>query len=248
DLDLDRDSWRDLQAAEAQLQQERDNVSAAIRQAGPHSMLSEMLTDLEQRARELARKRDELESRSRRRPQLPASGAELRSQFAEVSRELAQDSFEFGGLLRSVVPEFHVYLVRLTDGGYFVPRAQIKLSLGAIVRDIERAPDLKEYLTRTFTCDLFEPPTRVRIREEAVRQSAAGIRQRDIADALGTHQATVQRALKLDRKMRERGLTSPYELVLSPPSGESNKKVRRYRHERYRFQPREGYVPPELIE
>ena len=237
---------RDLEKDEAQHGIEKANLSAAILKSSSHSLLEEMLKDLEQRGRELARRRELLERRRRERPVLPQSAAELRQLFDKVSRELAQNSFEFGDILRSLVKDFHVYNVQLIDGGHLLPRAKVKLNLGAVVPDIDRAPGLKEFLQREFTIDLFDPPIRVKIREEVVRQTDLRIKQRDIAANLGTHQATVQRALKLDRLMRERGLNSPYELVTGPPPVEKNKKLKRSRHPRYTFRPREGYEPPAL--
>ena len=57
--------------------------------------------------------------------------------FEEKFRDLAQDSPEFGDLLRQIVPEFHVYLVRLCDGGHLLPRARVRLNLAGIVPDAE---------------------------------------------------------------------------------------------------------------
>ena len=246
DREHDHRHWKDLQAAESQCEQDKAQLKSAILQSGSQPLLNEMLIDLQNRECDLARRQQVLENQSRQRPKLPEKGAELRAQFEEVSRDLALHSFEFGDLLRSLVPELHFHLVRLIDGGHLLPRAKIKLSLGGIVRDIDRAPELQEFLRREITIDLFVPPIREQIREEAVRQSAEGIKQRDIAASLKTHQATVQRALKLDRMMRERGLTSPYELVTEPPAPEVNRKMKRSRNERYSFLPREGYEPPAL--
>ena len=242
----DHRHWQDIQAAESKLQQEKVRLSAAILQSEPHPFLNQLLTDLENRERELARRRQVLENQSRQRPQLPLNGAELRAQFEEVSRDLAHHTFRFGDLLRSLVPEFHFYLVRRIDGDQLLPRAKITLSLGGIVRDIDRAPDLQEFLTREITIDMFDPPPHERIREEVVRQSADGIQPPDIAASLNTDPETVERALKLDRMMRERDLTSPYELVTEPPAPEVNRKMKRSRNERYSFRMREGYEPPAL--
>lgn len=246
DREHDHRHWQDLQAAESQCDQDKAQLKSAILQSGSQPLLNEMLIDLQNRECDLARRRQVLENQSRQRPKLPEKGAELRAQFEEVSRDLALHSFEFGDLLRSLVTEFHVYVVQLIDGGHLLPRAKIKLSLGGIVRDIDRAPELQEFLTREITIDLFDPPIREQIRTEVARQSAEHIKQRDIAASLNTHQATVQRALKLDRLMRERGLTSPYELVTAPPPVETNRKLKRSRHDRYSFLPREGYEPPPL--
>lgn len=242
----DRSGWQDLQAAETKLQQDRDRLKHSILQTGPHEFLHEMLVELESRERELARRREMLDKHMQQRPQIPSTVAELRSQFEEVARDLVSHSFEFGDLLRSMVTEFHVYYVRLIDGQQLFPRAKVTLSLGAIVRDIDRTPSLQEFLTREVTIDLFKTPTREEIREEAVRQVAAGTKPRDIAASLKTYLATVQHALKLDRMMRDRGLTSPYELVTEPPPAAGNKKMKRCRNEKYSFKPREGYEPPAL--
>lgn len=242
----DQTAWQQLEKAEAALQQEKANVRAAIRQTGPHGMLSEILNELEQRETDLAQKRRLLQLRARTRPQLPLTGAELRQAFQEASRDLAADSFEFGSLLRSLVSECYIYVVRSVDGGHFLPRAKVKLSLGGIVRGIDQAPAVDEFLTRLLTVDLFELPTRMQIRDEVVRQSAARVKQRDIAANLGTHQATVQHALRLDRMMRERRMCSPFELVTAPPSEGEYGKLKRCRNKRYRFEPLQGYEPPPL--
>ena len=242
----DQASWQQLASAEATLEREKANLRATILQSGPLGMLTEILRDVEQRERELAQQRRALQLRLRERPQLPATAAELQQQFDEAFRDLASDSYDFGDLLRSLVTECYVYVVRSIEGGHFLPRAKVKLNLGGIVRDINRAPGVQEFLTRDLTFDLFEPSTHVKIRDEAVRQSAEGIKQRDIAESLNTHQATVQRALRLDRMMRERGLSNPYELVTEPPQEDTNRKIKRCRHERYRFKPREGYERPAL--
>ncbi len=242
----DRTAWQQLERAEAALEQEKANVRAAIRQSGPHGMLSEMLNELAQREGALAQQRRILQVRSHTRPQLPLTGAELRQAFEEASRDLVADSFGFGSLLRSQVSECYVYVVRSVDGGQFLPRARVKLSLGGIVQGIDQAPAVKEFLTRVLTVDLFEPPVRVQIREDVVQQSAERVKQRDIATNLETHLATVQRAFRLDRMMREQGLTSPYEIVTAPPPETVFRKLKRSRNGRYRFEPREGYEPPAL--
>ncbi|WP_437222741.1 recombinase family protein [Planctomicrobium sp. SH661] len=238
--------WECLRVQEAQLQQETDNIMAAIRQCGPHGLLAEELNRLKQQEQVLANRRSRLQARSCQRPLIPATGAELRKQFEEAARDLATDSLDFGDLLRQVVTEFHVYMVRLIDGGGFYPRAKIKLSLGGIVSDMGRTPMVQEFLTRELTLDLFAPITRVDIREVAVRRCGAKEKQREVAASLNTHQATVQRALLLDRLMRERGLTSPFELVTEPPAESESRKLKRSRNPRYRFERREGYQPPGL--
>lgn len=235
----------ELERSEAEHSLETEKLKATIRQMGPHDLLNEMLREHEERGRALSRQRHLLESRSREIPKLPPSPQELFAQFEEASRTLVIDSFEFSDLLRLIVPEFHVYLVRSIDCDKLLPRARVKITLGGIITDIIRAPGLGDFLTRVVTIDLFQPPMHHKIRAEAIRQTAEGIKQRDIAASLKTHQATVQRALKIDRLTRERGLLSPYELVTAPPT--SSLRFTRSQHDRYAFTVQDGYIPPILV-
>jgi hypothetical protein len=99
-----------------------------------------------------------------------------------------------------------------------------------------------------LTLDLFDrPPQRERIREDSVRLSAQGLKPCQIASLLEEEKPkyqVVQRALALDRKMTELGLTSPYVLVLEPP--EDYSKLRRHKNTKFRFEPKEGYQRPEM--
>jgi hypothetical protein len=83
--------------------------------------------------------------------------------------------------------------------------------------------------------DLFEPPQRAAFRQRVVAGRGQGRTERQLAKDLGITQAAVQRAAALDRLMRQRGLTDPYEPLPGPPEGYG--KLRRHKHPRYRFEP-----------
>ena len=189
-----------------------------------------------------------LEHLRRKELQVPEDISALRQQLEENFQRLAINSPEFGDLMRLIVPEFYVYLVRLVDGGHPLPRAKVKLSLAGSVADFALVPGLVELLTREVTIDFFEkPPQRERIRVEAVRLTAEEVPQRGIAALMPNEQprqATVQHALDLNRKMTELGLPSPYVLVTEPPG--DYPKLRRHKNAKYRFQPRESYQRPSL--
>ncbi len=127
-----------------------------------------------------------------------------------------------------------------------LPRAKVKLSLAGIAPDAKHLPHLTDALTREVTFDLFEPPQRARIREEAVRLAARQLEQRAIAAALDEKptQTAVYRALRLEQRMRELNLQSPYVMVLAPPDDYT--KLRRAKNQSYRFEPKEGYQHPPL--
>jgi hypothetical protein len=234
----------EIAAREAELARQKANFLAAIAQAGPQPMLAQQINDLENQARRLAWERRELQQHARRPPDVPASPAALRALFQEHFAALAHDSHEFAGLLRRVVPELHVYNVRLLDGGHLLPRARVKLDLAGLVPDATGVPGLAPLMTRELTLDLFEPPQREQVRAQAVRLTAEGVFQRVAARRLGVTQPVISQALALHRMMTERGLDTPYELVTAPPDDYT--KLKRHRHPRYRFEPEQGYTPPAL--
>lgn len=240
------DRWDALRRNELALQRERDNIAAAIRAAGPHPMLKEQLDGLDARAAELARDRGRLESLGSRTLIIPSSTAELRRTLEAEFEKLATSSPDFGDLMRLLVPEFHVYLVRLCDGGHLLPRARITIDLAGSVADAELVPGLKEKLTRQYTVDLFDPPEREQIRGEAAQLLAEGLMLKQIALRLPGHPTarTVKNALALDHVIRSQDLASPYVTLFEPP--EDLPKLRRHKNEKYRFEPLEGYQRPTL--
>ena len=239
--------WQKLLSGEESLAREKANFQAAIAKYGPVDLLDTKFEELSAREKELARERYQLEQLKHKELCLPQSTLHLREMLEEEFRRLAVDSPEFGELMRRLVPEFHVYQVRLLDGGHLLSRARVKLALGGIVPDTEQVPGLSALLTKVLTLDLFDrPPQRERIRKDAVRLAMQDTTQRQIAAQLEERPTlpAVQRALALDRLMRDRGLTSPYLLVTEPP--EDYPKLRRHKNPRYRFEPREGYQRPAL--
>jgi hypothetical protein len=235
-----------LARSEESLARKKANLLAAIAAYGPKPMFGQELSELETTEFELARERRALEQLTHRTLELPDSVAELRALLEDKFQGLAHNSAEFGDLLRQIVPEFRVHLVRLMDGGHLLPRAQIKLSLAGIVPDAKFVGGLEELLTRTLTLDLFVPPQRERIREEAVQLAARGLTQREIATRLPGPPAlpVVQRAMRLHRTMCARNLASPYEVVYEAPSDYS--KLTRHKNAKYLFRPLEGYQQPTI--
>jgi hypothetical protein len=209
-------------------------------------MFAHKLSELEAAERELVSKRHALEGLRARPLDLPDSVGQLRQLLEEGFRKLALESPEFGEFLRPLVPRLDVYLVRLCDGGHLFPRARVELALGGGVPDARHVPGLGQLLRRERTLDLFEPPQRERIRAEAVRLAAHGLRQRKIAARLpGKPTPTaVQRALALHEKMSGLGLATPYLPVLEPPP--DYPKLRRHKNGKYRFRPLPGYQPRAL--
>ncbi len=242
------DDWQKLLSDEMALATEKENFNNAIKKFGPRDTLLEQLNDIEAREEKLKVQRRLLEHLRTKELQVSEEIGDLRQQLEEKFLSLAIDSPEFGDLMRQLVPEFYVYLVRLVDGGHPLPRAKIKLSLAGAIQDTELVSGLGDLLTRELTLDLFErPPQRERIRVDSVRLEAEHVPQRRIADLLPKEtpkQAAVQNALNLDRKMKALGLETAYVLVTEPP--EDYPKLRRHKNSKYCFQPREAYQRPAI--
>jgi hypothetical protein len=238
---VEAELWRQLDRDEDKVVRDRKNVMDAIAEYGPSAAIKQKLVELEERQRQLAAERHKYEELDKRKLVLPDSVADLRAAFEQHSAKLAVESPEFGDLMRLLVPEFHIYLVRLLDGGHLMPLARINLNLAGCVSDLTLVPELTELLTHVVTVDLFEAPQRERIRADAVRLAATGMQQREIAQQLPemTFQAVVQKSLNLDRLMKEQQLSNPYVVLYEPPADYS--KLRRHKHPRYFFRPVDDY-------
>jgi hypothetical protein len=236
--------WTRLLRAEEHLKREQENLKATMKAFGPVGMVQEAIAELEAKEKELSRERRLLEKSQTRRLDLPESLSQLRDVLTREFDQQAAESPEFGDLLRKMIPEFHVFLVRLCDGGHLLPRAKVKLDLAGSFEDVDRVPGLRGLLSQDLTFDLFRPPQREQIRVEAVKLAAQKRPHRQIAQMLpGKPTATaVSNALALHRKMQELGLASPYVVVEQPPDDYS--KLRRHRNGKYHFTPLDGYIRP----
>ena len=235
-----------LRHDEESLDIRKSRVKEVIDELGMQPLLNEMLEGIKAEEIRIAAERRQLDQSEDRTPVLPDSCADLRAMFETSQRQLAKDSPEFGELMRCLVPDFHVYLVRLCDGGHLLPRARVRLALDGIIPDARLVPPLAPLLTRTVTIELFEPPQRERIREQAVQLAADGLGPKAIAKRISERPTAtaVQNALALQRQMEELALVSPYVTVLEPP--EDYPKLRRHKNRKYGFTRLDGYQPPSL--
>jgi hypothetical protein len=238
--------WEKVQRDEAGLARDREKVKQLVLSAGSTSLLSEMVKELDDREKLLAGKRRALQVVKDRTLNLPKSASELHLLLQQEFERLSIDSFDFGDLLRQLVPEMYVYLVRQCDGGHLLSRAKLRLNLLGGFTDNELAPELSQLLSSQVTIDLFVPPQRARIRDEVVRLASQGLEQRQIASRLAENptQTAVWKALELQRRMDALDLADPFIRISEPPS--SYPKLRRHKHPQYRFEPLDDYQAPEL--
>jgi len=186
----------------------------------------------------LTRRRDYILSRPDRTPQLPTVD-EIKDRAREMVSRHADSPFEFGRVMRQLIPRIMAYPIRLCDGGKIMIRAKMDLHLVAIFPDLAEIPSIDQVLTRSITVDLFEPTQRDRFREIVVMMRQAGLKEREVAFELGITQPAVQYAMKLHRLMRSLELSEPYIPIKAPPA--DGTKLRRHLHPRYEFRPAPGF-------
>jgi hypothetical protein len=236
-----------LRRDESALATGRSNLKKAMMAYGQNDLITEQLNELKVEDARIAKEHREIDGLLKcRELVLPKSLNELRTSLERELKALALDSYEAVPLLNKLVPEFHLYLVRLCDGRELYPRARAVLDLGVLIPDAVRIPGLPELLRRIVTIDLFEPPQRERVRADAVRLNDGKRSHAQIADLIPEKPTTtaVYRALKLQRTMLEQGLTNPFVLVEKPEDGDS---LSRHKNPRYVFEPVSGYQRPPLV-
>jgi site-specific DNA recombinase len=235
-----------LHRDEATLAAQRQNLGEAMRELGPTDFVKEQMAVLELRTRELTTERRLLEAIQLRTLALPKSLLELKDLFQKELIELGSNSFRCAELLRRLVPRFHVYYVRLCDGGNLLSRAKVTLTLDGLMSDLEHIPGVGELLQFDATLDLFKPTQRERIRAQTIQLAGQNLGPKAIAALIPERPTStaVQNALALEREMRRLGLTCPYVRVLEPPADLT--KFRRHKNHKYRFSPVEGYQRPTL--
>lgn len=227
----------EIERDQRELDRKKENLNSAILEYGAGDFVRSAKQRCDELEYELRQKRSRLARLQQETPQLPATIPELQQLFRESLAEAAEDSLEMTILLRKLVPKFEVIAMRLCDGGHVVAGARLTLALDGFVPDAELVPGLGSILTREVTINLSEPPQRERIRVEAVALAQQGYNSEQIARMIAERPSStaVQRALKLQRRMEELGLDSPYVVLDAPP--EDYTKLRRHKNRRYRFLP-----------
>lgn len=227
---------RQLEQQVSKNRSETENVMTAIRNTGGNDLLYEEVRRLES-------ERDQIGEALRELDDAPVAVLELppietiRAQIVREVRDLSSTSFEFGRLIRQLIPRIEIFPVRLCDGGNVELRGRFTISLAKFVPPSCRTASVRQHLTREVVLDFFEPPQRAALLTQIVELKKTNT-ERQTAAALGIFQPVVQRAMKLHRLMAKLGITDPYVEVTAPPADLT--KMRRHLHKRYRFNP----LPP----
>ena len=225
---------RKLQTQQDANTKQMKNIMAAIRETGHSASLIAELKTLEATNTQLAYELSSILTTSTSIPKMP-SMEEIKSMVLKNMQSLAKNSQEFGRLLRQLIDRIVVRPFQHCDGGSPVLKAYFELNLASLYPHIPGMESLSAALRKTMVVDLFDLPQREAFRIEATNLIASGMNQREAAKVLGITSTAVQRALALDKKMKELGITDPYIQLNEPPP--ENSKIKRHKHPRYKFNP-----------
>lgn len=224
---------KELERQRNSVQRQIANVTDTIAEVGKSESLKDKLKALEDQLEQLDLALVELRESQHDQIELPSMD-DIRAAAEELFTTFVPEDQESARLLRRLITTMVVMPVRLCDNGAVVARVRLTLNLAALSSSGHTAAEFGEAMTCELTVDLFNDPQRAAYRERVVSLQAEGLTHRQIAEQLKLTLPAVQRAINLDRKMKELGLTDPYVAVLEPPA--DCKKLRRHRHPRYRFE------------
>jgi hypothetical protein len=202
------------------LQAQADRLAAAIAQGGDLPALVRKSKEVDaalKRAQVRRRKADRHTPAS-----LPASKQQLEVDPRSGLLALAATSFEFGQLMRKIIPTFQIQPVQALDCGQVHPRGLLMLDLGRLAPPTAgslSAPPSAE----SIVIDLFEPPEHIRHLSRVVdlqharRQRGEKVTLDILANHLHIGRMTVKRALGYQRLMLAAGVNEPYRILADEP-------------------------------
>jgi len=225
---------RKLQAQQDANDRQIKNILGAIRETGHSESLLTELKTLEATKVQLTFELNSILAMSTLKPKMP-SMEEIKTMVLMSMSSLAINSQEFGRLLRQLIDRIVVLPFQHWDGGSPVLRAYFKINLANLLPQIPGMEIFATALSKTMVVDLFDPPQREAFRTEAANLIASGKNQREAAKILGITSTAVQKAKDLHKRMEQAGITFPYIQLIEPPP--ENRKIRRHKHPRYKFDP-----------
>ena len=205
----------------AELERRSLNLAQAIAKGGHLDALVQQLAQVDSNLKAArGRKAEQLQANSDVVP--TGSRTDVEQHLEAVFRVLAQTSFEFGDLMRRVIPEFWIVPVQALDSGFVRPRARLIFRPSALLPGSSSAHDATPQPGDvTVTLDLFEPPLHIRAMSAclAARRDDPRKSLKKIEAETGYCYMTVKRALAYSKLMKAEGLIEPYrELTASPAS------------------------------
>jgi site-specific DNA recombinase len=228
------DRLRDLERQRAANEREGQHLLAHIREFGSNSLVNDEIRRMEQVKANLTAQMHQIQTAAAAPQQMPPIET-LRSMARDAIGELAPDSPEFLRQMQQLIPQIWLYPVRLLDGGHVVQRARFTLNLSPLIKGVGECSEVATKLSRTVTVNLHDVPDREKHRPAVVAAMLRLGNQHEVAAELGIAQAVVSKALQLQHRMDDLGVSDPYALVTAPPQDYG--KLRLHRHKRYNFLP-----------
>jgi len=146
--------WASLESREIELVRQQANLAESLTALGPKPFLLQKESELKARGDGLQIERGQLEDLSAKPLDIPDRLADVWTRLHDELNCLATNSPEFGDLMRQLVPEFSVYLMRRPGGGRPLPRARVRVNLAGCIPDVDRVPALREWFSKVWTIDL----------------------------------------------------------------------------------------------
>lgn len=205
------------------LEQQAERVAKAIGEGGELPVLVKRLLEIQSAIEAATARRCALNG------EMNSEGKSLdrikfRADPLPTLLDQARTSFDFGGLLKQVIPEAEVIPVQDLLHGQVRPRIRVRVEIPSSTRLAAQLDTSAQFLV----LDAFDPPEHIRhlarIRELVREQPRASFRQ--IAVALGIGNMTVKRAVHYLRLMEQHGVCDPYVELTSMPVRASRWKRR----------------------
>ena len=209
------------------LENQSQNLTRAIATGGELEPLVHRLRGLQHELEAARTRRDRLvrQKRQQRAEEFPELTAD---HIAVLVHEIARGSYEFGDLMRHVVPKFDILPIQTLDTGLVRPRAHLQVRLDNLADSTDSSCSGRS-APFEVSLDLFEPPLHIRHLPACVarRQQSPRLSLKQIAAEVGVSHMTVKRAMDYRRLMDREGLTEPYRVLREKPQHASRWNSRR---------------------
>ena len=216
----------------------QSNLLAAIERSKDHELLLQRLEEVRQELAQARHALQQVETEPTIANAIPHAD-ELRHQLAELIAAASREDQALGRRLREVLPTLYIVPYRTIDGGDLVPRVEYTLDLAPLLASELRDRQDSQQFQVSGVITITRLPQRLELFQQAAVLRAEGLTRRQVAERLGICLSACARALHIDRLMRERGLTEPFERVTEMQT--SMNRLRRHKSPRFRFEPLPGF-------
>jgi hypothetical protein len=221
-----------------QLERQQANCLEAVKNGVTNSALFAELNSIEVSLNQANIRLRAVDSRPQVALAMPRA-EELRLRLGEVLNSAPVDDQEVRRQLAIVIPDMFVVPYRTVDGGDIVPRVEFRVALTSLLPEELRDQEAAAVLQRDCVVTVGPVSQRVAHRQQAAELRSEGLTIRQVSKRLSIAYSAAERALRVHRLMKERGLDEPY-LRITEIEDDMN-RLRRHRSPRFRFNPLDGF-------